>query len=83
MIGRDSGGVTLQWKSVKGQRYTIVYKDGRVGGGTWLPLEGARELEGTGELMTVRDTSPGAFQREYMSQTLVPVNPGDPRLRGR
>ena len=73
MLGRDAGGVTLQWNSVKDQRYMILYRDSQIPKSRWEPLPGATELIGTGELMTVRDESPGSFYRSYRTQTLVPV----------
>jgi hypothetical protein len=73
MVGRDGTGTTLQWKSRKDERYTIMYREGKSPGARWLPLPQATEIVGTGETMVVKDTSPGAFYRSYRPQALIAV----------
>ncbi len=74
MVSRDATGTTLQWQSREGERYTIMYRDGK-SGARWQPLPQATEVEGTGGMLVVRDTSPGAFYRSYRPQALIAVSP--------
>jgi len=73
MISRASTGTTLQWKSREGERYTILYRDGKSPNARWQALPAATEVIGTGEMLVIQDTSPGAFHRSYMPQTLIAV----------
>jgi hypothetical protein len=73
MVSRDSSGTTLQWKSKKDVRYTILYRDGKANSAVWQALPSATELVGTGGTMTAKDNSPGAFYRSYRPQALLSV----------
>ncbi len=75
MISRDASGTTLQWKSRKGERYTILYRDGKSPNARWQPLPQATEVEGNGGMLVVRDNTPGAFYRSYRPQALIAVSP--------
>ncbi len=73
MIVRSRDGVTLQWQSVKDQRYTILYSDPTQDAGRWQELPVGTQVVGTGGTMTIVDTAPTAAQRKYRSSTLVAV----------
>ena len=70
LIARGMNGVNMQWDTEIGKQYTLVYLD--PGGTQWQPVPGYQTVEGTGELVEVKDTSPGAMQRRYRVRTLPP-----------
>jgi hypothetical protein len=61
------GEMTITWKAVSNQTYTVHYTDAASGTrADWKPLPQAIGLRGSGKQITIRDKVSSASQRRYM-----------------
>jgi len=66
----SGGAMTITWKALKDQTYTIYYTDapqGKLPG--WKPLPQANRLLGEGKQITISDTISADSKRRYMLLT--------------
>lgn len=62
-----SGEMTITWKALNNQTYTIYYTDAPSGTRPdWKPLPQANSLRGSGKQITISDKVSSASQRRYM-----------------
>ena len=62
-----SGEMSITWKALDNQTYTIYYTDAPSGTrADWKPLPQATGLQGSGKQITISDKIRSASQRRYM-----------------
>ena len=72
MVTRAGETVNMQWQSLSGATYTVIYADQMGSGAQWKPLPQGLRLPGTGGLMQLKDTPPSAHPRYYDLQIEYP-----------
>lgn len=65
MVGRSGDTAVLSWRSEVGKVYTVLYTDGPRQGTDWRPLEGARNIRGSGREIRLEDRVPYGHTRNY------------------
>jgi len=70
MTARGSKETKIVWDSKSGCMYHIFYKDEGRTKSKWLPLDGATNIMGTGQRITIIDQPPRGVKRNYRSQTI-------------
>lgn len=83
VVTRDQNGVNMQFQSAADLHYTIYYRDTGIPNDSWKQLPNATELQGTGDLILIKDPSPTAFRRKYRVQSLVLMSRDDLKKRKR
>ena len=73
IVTRSGEDVFLQWASVPGFYYTVLYTDSASAGRRWWPLAGASRRRGTGEDIKISDRVANGRQRRYRLQVDVPA----------
>ena len=73
MVTRGANGVNMQWNSELGRVYTLYFRETRGADTAWKPVPGYEKIQGTGEMIEYRDTSPTAMNRRYRLHTVMPA----------